>query len=215
MVEVERPEGFILSALCGTPHSMGDDAIDFSSRTINEAKDRVEAEETPERLRALEEQERGELTKWFRPAPAKNEGQPLVRAPRLCRLLLERIEKNDGETERRLYEELLRREQGVLLFGSPDGKGVMPRSFPGVPETALPAYPDLRSLQWCAQDLGMAPSSYAIAGMPPRKLFEWAAKMGAAVALNVYRDRSSPLYVLVRAPTVQTLAQGRVPAQGA
>jgi len=57
----------------------------------------------------------------------------------------------------------------------------------------------------------MDPSSYAIMGMPPRALFEWAAKIGAAVALNVYRDRSSPLYVFIQAATVQILAQGKVP----
>jgi hypothetical protein len=134
--------------------------------------------------------------------------QPVRRAPRLGRLLLGAID-SDGEPARRtLVGELLRRETPLILIASPAG-AVASRQWPGS-EPALPAYPDERSFVWAAQDLGGS-GPVAMAAMPPRDLFRWAAQQGSAVALNVYRDRASPLYFLLRAADVAALARGELP----
>lgn len=144
------------------------------------------------------------------------EEEPLApaRAPRLCRLLLDAAQgARSGEAWRALCEELLRRDAPLVVMASPDG-AVAPRAWPGM-DPAVPVYPDLRSVEQAAEDLGMAPGSFGFAAMPPRDLFAWAAGLDSAVALNVYRDPSTPLYVFVTAEEVQALSEGEVPERGA
>jgi hypothetical protein len=131
--------------------------------------------------------------------------RPLLRAPRLRRLLLE---ASSGPTPwRGLMEELLRREAPFLFIANPAG-GVAQQQWPGS-EPALPAYPDERSFAWTVEDLRL--ESVRMAVMPPHVLFSWAAGKRSAVALNVYKDRASPSYVMLGAEDVQALARGTIP----
>lgn len=144
---------------------------------------------------------------------AEEEPQALPRAPRLCRLLLDMADARSGEAWRALCEELLRRDAPLLVMASADG-AVKPRAWPGV-GMAMPVYPDLRSIEQAAEDLGIAPGSVGFAAMPPRDLFAWAAGLDAALALNVYRDPSTPLYVFMTAEEARALSEGEIPDRGA
>lgn len=151
------------------------------------------------------------------PAPAKadaeEEPQAPARAPRLGRFLLEAAQARSNEAWRALCEELLRRDAPLVVMASEDG-AVTPRAWPGV-GLAMPVYPDLRSVEQAAEDLGMAPGSVGLAAMPPRDLFAWAAGLDTALALNVYRDPSTPLHVFVTAEEARALAEGEIPERGA
>ena len=90
--------------------------------------------------------------------------------------------------------QLVGRTVPLLLMVDPATRGVAPRTWPGL-GPALAAYPDQTSIAWAAQDMKIPLGSFAVALMTPRDLFNWAVEHGNAVAINVYRDRASPLYV--------------------
>ena len=84
-------------------------------------------------------------------------------------------------------------------------------TFPGG-ASALPAYPDEQAFGRAVADLAAPRAPVVMAAMGPRELFDWAASAKAAVALNVYRDPSSPLYVFLTSVQVAALASGEKPA---
>jgi hypothetical protein len=84
------------------------------------------------------------------------------------------------------------------------------RDWPGG-QKGLPVYPDRASLLLSARDMHLAPGSFAIAEMPPAKLFAWAAGQSRMVALNVFRAPQEPLYVPVEPDEVKALAHGELP----
>jgi hypothetical protein len=59
-----------------------------------------------------------------------------------------------------------------------------------------------------AREMGMAPDSYAIAVLPPPKLFAWAASRSWALAFHLARPPGEPLYVLISPDKVKALARG-------
>jgi hypothetical protein len=78
--------------------------------------------------------------------------------------------------------------------------------------SALPVYPDITSLLQTADDLHMDRQTLAWAHLLPRELFAWVEhKLFCGVALNVYKDRNSPLYALLSQPHVAELGRGRIP----
>jgi hypothetical protein len=50
-----------------------------------------------------------------------------------------------------------------------------------------------------------------MAAMSPCGLFGWASQNRAAIALNAYRERALPVYLVLRASQVSALARGEVP----
>ena len=206
LVEVRRPDGVILSALSGNPFAPNE-AADPYMRQINEEKDRAEEQGDIARLGNLAEQEREELARRLAPARAKSTS--VTRATLLRRLLLE---AHDGEAEacRALCVELLRRDIPLLVMVDRTIGAAAHRTWPDR-GAAMPVYPDRASLMQTASDLGMSMESFAIAEMPPRDLFCWMGKQQSAVAINVFRDEKTPLYVWLKAEAVQALSEGKAP----
>jgi hypothetical protein len=165
LAEVHRPEGVIISALCGSEVVTGGTAGG-----------------------------RGETS-----------ASALDRAPRLQRLVLAAIDDDSDNAWRALTDELLRREWPLLLIGDSAGR-VSQRRWGGS-EAALAAYPDVRSFAFAVEDL-RPPGPVAMAAMRPRALFAWASQLGSAIALNAYRDRARPQYLMLDARRVSALARG-------
>lgn len=204
LVEVERPEGRVLSALAGRIPA-ADEAVDPYPRVVNEEKDRAEAERDPARRERVEERERAFLAKRIVEAGEGRERDLPLMAPRLRRLLLEVASTGSDAAWAALDEELADRRFPLLLSADPATRSVRPRDWPGH-GPGLAAYPDRLSFEWAAQDLKTPPGSVAILAMTPRELFAWAAKLEMGVAINVYRDRASPLYVVLSAEKVKARA---------
>lgn len=207
LAEVHRPEGIILSVLTGRIHAP-EAAPDPYPRTVNEEKDRAEAEGDRERRERVEERERAFLAKRIVETGKSRAGELPAWAPNLCRLLLEVATTGSHAAWKALHKELAGRSIPLLLIVDPATRGVAPRTWPGQ-GPALAAYPDRISLEWTAQDTKIPPGSFAIASTTPRILFDWAAESGLAVAINVYRDRASPLYVMFPAEKMKSLASGK------
>lgn len=210
LIEVHRPEGVILSALGGTPYwDTKDDIGDSYPRTINLEKDHAEAEGDRERLQRLEEQERTYLATQIIASGATAEPRPVFRATRLARLLLEAGQPKREDAWHALCEELIHREIPLLVMATPDGR-VSPRTWPDA-GPALSVHLDLISFEQTISDLGLPRGSFGFAAMQPRKLFAWAAEIDVGIALNVYRDATTPLYIFVSVSEVRALAQGTIP----
>jgi hypothetical protein len=205
LVEVHRPEGVVLTCLGGAPPERTG-AVDPHARTVNEEKDRAEREGDRARLDRVEEQEREELAKRLAPVGNEPRVASVDRAPRLQSLVLA-VQGGDEAALRALYEELRGREIPLLVLVDPKTRGAALREWPGGHQ-AMPVYPDHASLATATRDLGIAAGSFAAAEMPPRTLFDWAARQGSTVALNAYRGPNDPIYVLFPPEEAQALAQG-------
>jgi hypothetical protein len=113
----------------------------------------------------------------------------LGRSPRLNALLLAHVRAESAQTRRAIEEHLEARTAPFVLIARQGGDGqygIAPRDFGG--RQALVAYGDERALHGAARALGIAPESYAIAGMPPRSLFAWAASLSVPLMLCAYED---------------------------
>lgn len=113
----------------------------------------------------------------------------LGRSPRLNALLLAHVRAESAQTRRAIEEYLEARTAPFVLIarqGANGQFGIPPRDFAG--GQAFVAYGDERALHGAARAMGMASDSYAIAGMPPRKLFAWAASMNVPLLLCAYED---------------------------
>lgn len=134
----------------------------------------------------------------------------VARAPRLRRLTLAALEQPGADTRRQLYQELLSRDIALLIIVDRQGRAA-PMTWPRF-GLALPVFPDITSLLQAADDLHMDRQTLAWAHLQPRDLFAWVDRdLSCSVALNVYKDRNSPLYVLLSQPHVTELARGRIP----
>lgn len=209
LVEVHRPEGHVLCALAGPPYPSTAGIADGYVRRVNQEKDRAEAEDDEALLSRLDEEERAYLAKHLAGAADAAAARPPFRSPRLCRLLLEVHSTASDGAMQSVFAELLQREAPLLLMANPHGGGIAMRSFGEV--EALPAYPDVLCLEWAAEDLRLPPDSLQIAGIPPRDVFSMAAQGGVGVALNAFRDRATPVYVILPPDAVRSLAQGIAP----
>ncbi len=210
LVEVHRPDGMILTALAGSAYWPAE-APDAYPRNVNQEKDLAEQQGAPERLQRIREQELAYLEKRLAPAQGEPKISVVKRAPRLRRLLLAVADGSGADAARALEEELLRREVPLLVFVDPATKASSLSSFPrGV--VALSVYGDESSFLRTARDLGMNPGSFAMAAMPPRDLFAWAAGHGWGVALNAFRAPDRPIYIPIPPADVQCLARGEAPS---
>lgn len=134
----------------------------------------------------------------------------VVRAPRLRRLTLDAIEKPSEKTRYQLLDELLSREIAMLVIVDREGQ-TRTRTWPKIGK-ALPVYPDLSSLYQTAEDLGIPQDSLAYCCFSPDDLFAWVDKISIdRIALNVFKDRSSPRYWLFTKYEIGELARGRIP----
>jgi hypothetical protein len=207
LVEVERPEGVILTGLMGRPYEPPGAADDYCRR-VNEEKDRAQGCDDRERLARIAEDERDELKRRLVPEDDEPQAAAVARAPRLSRILLADA---DGAARQLLLDELTVREVPLAIIVDPASRGVRLSNWPGV-GSALAVFPDRTSLLQAARDLAMPDGSFAVGEMPPRKLFEWATSQKWTVALNVYRDPKTPLYVVLDPTTVAALGRGETPA---
>ena len=126
------------------------------------------------------------------------EDRPLDIAPYLRRLLLETLEGKENELE----QEVLARTWPFLLLVDPLDRGLIVQRWGE--HSALGAFADLQSVQWAAHDLGLTSAPIGI--MSARDLLRTAAVNQNGIALNVYRDRNSPHYVLWDAQKVLALS---------
>jgi hypothetical protein len=134
----------------------------------------------------------------------------VARAPRLRRLTLAALEQPGADTRRQLYQELLSRDIALLIIVDRQGRAA-PMTWPRF-GSALPVFPDITSLLQAADDLHMDRQTLVWAHLQPRDLFAWVDRdLSCGVALNVYKDRNSPLYVPLSQPHVTELARGRIP----
>ncbi|MEP7013462.1 MAG: hypothetical protein ABJC13_24330 [Acidobacteriota bacterium] len=201
LFEVHRPEGPILTLMAGAPFPLEGDPADTFALKVNQEKDQAEAEGDQERLRVLGEQEREQLMK--RTAEFVGSVQPLLRAPRFGRLLLE-IESTQGEgTLPKLYEELAHREFPFLYMIDRETSQSQLRAF-GPLRRALPIFADLHCLRWAAADTGN--TSAKIVVIPPRELFAMAIDGDLGLAFNTFRNRATPVYVGLSTDIVRDLA---------
>jgi hypothetical protein len=210
LVEVRRPEGVVLACLGGKPHERTG-PVDPYARTVNEAKDRAEREGDRGLLERIEAQEREELAKRLAPVGSEPPVAAVDRAPRLHRLLLAVHEGGGEAAQRALDEELRARKIPLLVLVDPETREAALREWPSG-HLAMPVFPDHASLVTATRELGMAAGSFAAAEMPPRALFDWAARQGWTMAINAYRGPNDPVYVLFGAEAVKALAQGKTPA---
>jgi hypothetical protein len=132
----------------------------------------------------------------------------LKRAPRLRRQALAALEERSDASWRALMVELLGRPWHVLLIANSAGE-VRPYQWPGS-KLALSAYADEQAFGWAVEDMNLG-GDVVMAGMSPRSLFAWADQIGTGVALNVYRDRGSPVYLQIGGSQVAALARGELP----
>jgi len=208
LTDVQRPEGVTICALGGEQHSSFRTQVDAYLLTVNQEKDSANEDGDEERLIEIMEQERNWLAAKIAQADAAGKPEPrwVMRAVRLRALLL----AADSEAGwRALCEELLAREVPVIMMADRAGE-ISQMSWPegGV---AIPVFPDEISFRLAAADLNFSLESTGIVAMKPRELFVWASEVGTPVALNVYRDRESPIYYPLSAEDVRFLTEGKIP----
>jgi hypothetical protein len=134
-----------------------------------------------------------------------------ARAPRLARHLLSVAKCSPDNAVPLLLEHLATRAWHFALIASRGDDGQMtiaPMQWPGY--RAFAVYPDSVTFGRAARDLGLAPGSFAMAGMPPATLFDWAIAQDIAISLCVYADDGGPLYIPIAVNDLRAL-QARVP----
>lgn len=208
LVKVHRPEGIALIGLVGAPFPLGE-AVDTFPAAVNAEKARAEAQGDALRLWQHEQREREALARLLQPLQSHLRQAPLLRAPRMYRLLRAFVDQGGPAARRALEQELLRREQPLLLLMRPDGKSTFVAEFPRVGH-ALRAYPDLASIQLTVKEFGLTPDAYRLAGVPARDVFSWAAAENLSVALNVYMTPHTPTYVFWSPEEAKRLAKGQL-----
>lgn len=133
----------------------------------------------------------------------------VIRAPRLRRLTLAALKTPTEATSRQLFEELLSRRIALLVICDQEGQ-FYESSWPGIGD-GLAVYPDLSSLLQAAEDLQLDPNSLAWAHFSPRDLFTWAdQELFDNLALNTYKNRTTPMYFFINRIQIHALARGRI-----
>ena len=99
--------------------------------------------------------------------------------------------------------ELMSRPEPVFLMRDPASPSVEMRNMGG--EAALPVYPDVTTLQWAVADLQK--SKCVPGAVEFRTLLRMAASQRCGIAVCVYRDRKSPVHVVMRAAQVSALTR--------
>lgn len=120
-------------------------------------------------------------------AAASEATELLLRSPRFDALVLAVVQDTQARTRRALMDYLKERSAPLALIATPTPTGelaIQPRHWPG--KQAFVACGDERSLQRAARELGHQRGSYAVAAMPPAKLFHWAASINMTVMLCAF-----------------------------
>jgi hypothetical protein len=133
----------------------------------------------------------------------------VIRAPQLRRLILAAMEQSSEASRRQLYGELLTREIGLLVISDREG-GIRPMTWPDR-GPALPVFPDVQSVRHTVQDLQMDTDNVTWVHLTPRDLCAWVKDAPFDVALNVFKDRQTPLYLRLDKDEVSALARGELP----
>ena len=208
LFEVHRPDGTVIAGLRGFPLKLEGAVEDFLLR-VNVEKDQAEARGDAPRLRQLEQQERDYLVRELQPIQPLLHKLPLVRAPRLCRLLRTAADQASPTARQAVEQELLERTLPLLFLMHPGGKGAITATFHGV-GSALRVYPDYLSLTQAVKEMELPADSYVISGMAARDMFDWMASQNCTVALNVYMTAYMPTYVFWLPKDLRLLAQGQL-----
>ncbi len=201
LFEVHRPEGTILTLMAGVPFALAEDPADLYVRNVNPEKDQAEAAGDQEQVRSLRERELDELIQQTAGVAATE--QPLLRAPRFGRLLLEIESTQEEGAFSKLYDELVNRKFPFLFMEDRETARIDLRSF-GSLHRAVPIFADMRCLRWAAEDTGN--TSAGVVAIPPRELFAMAIDGDLALAFNTFRDRATPVYVVLSTDIVRELA---------
>ncbi|RKG82657.1 hypothetical protein D7W79_01840 [Corallococcus exercitus] len=188
-LKVHRPEGIALIALTNDPLPLNGD-VDVFLATVNAMRAEAEAQGDASRLLELEARERDYLAKVLQPLQAQVRPGPLLRAPRLHRLLKAVVARREPTDLQALDEALLGLAQPLLMLMRSDGKEVFSAKVPGV-GTALRVHTDMLSLQMAVKDLGLAETDLRIVGVAVREVFDWGGRENLAVVLNVYLSRQA------------------------
>ncbi len=182
LAEVHRPDGKVFTAMAGRIFPL-EGAADTTLRTLNELKDEAENQGDVPRLRQLEQSERDHLERVLHPLQSKRRRTPPLRAPRLCRLLRTAVEQRGPTARWELERELLERVRQLPLLLKRNGQPFI-ANLPGI-GPVLQAFPDMRSLQLAAKELGLAEGSYVPGTLPVRDFFGLGAQQNLLVALNL------------------------------
>lgn len=202
--ELERPDGAIECMPVGAPYRTSLPESDRYVWKVNAEKAHAARTGNVKRKETLEEEERQYLTDKIEEVGVKKGTTPLLRSPRLTRLL-SAVETAEDKLAAmaEIASELMTREAPVLYVQEPNG-GVELRTS-GPMKSGIYLYPDMSTLRWAAEDLGRAAGSYKIAAAPAPAVFEIAAKDGLGVAVGGYRDRSTPLHAIFPAELVRAV----------
>ncbi len=201
LCEVQRPEGFILSALSGTPWPFSADSTDTNVKRINQQKDRLEIERDDVSLERVEQQERDYLIQLFAASSGVEVVRTLFRSPRLCRLLRDSEKQRTEHGFNSSLMALLDGNAPLFFMKEPNNTRMDLRSFDKQSDM-LVVYSDVRCLQWAAEDLGRQPDSFEIKALPGRDLFQMAVQRAVGIAVFAYDDRAMPRCLFVRRDSI-------------
>lgn len=206
LIEVVRPDGGVLTALAG---SQLEAAADPSAQVTNQARRLARDQRDLARVQRLETEEHEALTRML--APGAPDKLAALRAPLLRKLTLDTVARGDAARPA-LYEELLRREVPLLLAIDTTSGGPRGISWPDGAK-ATPVFGDELCLHATAAGYGWAADHSGVAIVPPRKLFEWAAREAFALALFAEHAKDKRVYVLIEPDESAQLARGALPTR--
>jgi hypothetical protein len=213
MVEIDRPEGVVLTTLLGESLRI---ETDTRSLAFNREKDDALRRADTAALSEIERRERAELEKSlaFGTRPAETgfgmPGKPVLRCGRLRTLVLEAIARCDAESVVELARALLANPYSLLAVTDAQGRRFLPMQWNGG-ISALPVHMDIVSLELTANTLKLTNVGYAFAEFSIAKLCQYALQSGARLAINAYASAGEPRYLLLTPVTVHALAAGRAP----
>jgi hypothetical protein len=120
------------------------------------------------------------------------------RSPRLYGLL------GRPDAEAAIIAEVVGRPLLAFLIADPSApERLRIRRFGEV--AAVPVYPDMTSIQWAATDMAMAADDWQPRGIEVRRLLPALASRDLALAIGMYRDRQTPIYVIAPPEDVKRL----------
>lgn len=213
MVEVDRPEGVVLTALLGEPLQI---EADTRSLAFNREKDDAARRGDAAALSEIEQRERAELeaSLAFGPPPATTAfgvpGKPVLRCGRLRTLVLDAIARSDPQSVVELARGLLTNPYSLLAVTDAQGKRFLPMQWEGG-VSALPIHTDIVSVELTANALKLTDVGYGLVEFSIAKLCQYALQSRARLAINAYASAREPRYLLLTTVTVRAMAAGLAP----
>jgi len=201
VVEVQRPDGAIVSALAGAPAL--EEVVGFEPSLRNAKRDLAEARGDRAALERLDEEERRELERIIRSRPLKRP-RPLVHALLLRSLIVQSAGGDVGSREK-LHRYLLERTTPLLIPTLRMSGGLAQSALEAVGgERAIAAFPDVLS----ARQLAPSEGEGQLAMMPPIEVLDIARGANLVLVLKV-PGKDGPVSAIVRTAEIDAHASGQ------